>query len=117
MARADVQYARMRYTPPQIEHHYGSQVHILSDPLSLTLLARLCAKGTVQPQVNQLVGELYRSLVHQAVAAEFPRKACAVATRMVDVTPRGVWEGEVIDGEQPAVVVAVARAGLLPSQI
>ena len=37
----------------------ASDVHILADPLALTMLARLCAKGTVQPEVNRLVGELY----------------------------------------------------------
>ena len=68
---------------------------MLADPLALTMLARLCAKGTVQPEVNRLVGELYRMLVHEVVAAEFPREATAVPTRMIDATPRGVWRGGV----------------------
>ncbi len=97
-------------------HRYGEGVHILADPLSLTLLARLSAKGTVQPEVNRLVGELYRMLVHEVVAAEFPRQSIAQPTRMIDATPRGVWRGETIAASTPAVVVAVARAGLLPSQ-
>ena len=84
----------MPYRPCEIEHRYGERVHILADPLSLTMLARLCAKGTVQPEVNRLVGELYRMLVHEVVAAEFPRQPMAVPTRMIDVTPRGVWRGE-----------------------
>jgi len=92
-------------------------VHILADPLSLTMLARLCAKGTVQPEINRLVGELTRMLVHEVVAAEFPREAMAVPTRMIDVTPRGVWRGDALATATPAVVVAVARAGLLPSQV
>jgi len=29
--------------------------------------------------------------VHEVVATEFPRQSMAVPTRMIDVTPRGVW--------------------------
>jgi uracil phosphoribosyltransferase len=112
----DAQFAHLPYRPCEIAHRYGERVHILADPLSLTMLARLCAKGTVQPEVNRLVGELYRMLVHEVVAAEFPRQPIAQPTRMIDVTPRGVWRGDAISTSTPAVVVAVARAGLLPSQ-
>jgi len=112
----DAQFSSLPYKPCQIDHHYGSDVHILADPLSLTMLAKLSAKGTVQPEVNRLVGELYRMLVHEVVAAEFPRQRIAQPTRMIDVTPRGVWRGEAIATSTPSVVVAVARAGLLPSQ-
>src|SRR5690348_10234263 len=112
----DVQFAKSHYKPWEIEHRYGDKVHVLADPLALTMLAKLCAKGTVQPEVNRLVGELYRMLVHEVVAAEFPRQPMAVATRMIDATPRGVWRGDAIAPTTPAVVVAVARAGLLPSQ-
>lgn len=114
---ADVQFQSLPYRPCEILHRYGERVHILGDPLSLAMLARVCAKGTVQPEMNRLVGELYRMLVHEVVAAEFPREPMAVPTRMIDVTPRGVWRGDAIATATPAVVVAVARAGLLPSQI
>lgn len=113
---ADAQFRSLPYRPCEIAHRYGDRVHILADPLSLTMLARLSAKGTVQPEVNRLVGELYRMLVHETVAAEFPRRAISQPTRMIDATVHGVWQGEVIFAETPAVVVAVARAGLLPSQ-
>ena len=112
----DTQFDSIQYKPCEIEHRYGENVHILLDPLALTILARLCAKGTVQPEVNRLVGELYRMLVHEVVATEFPRQNVAQPTRMIDATPRGVWRGETIATSTPAVVVAVARAGLLPSQ-
>ena len=114
---ADVQFQHLPYRPCEITHRYGDKVHILADPLSLAMLARLCAKGTVQPEINRLVGELTRMLVHEVVAAEFPREATVVPTRMIDVTPRGVWRGDAIATATPAVVVAVARAGLLPSQV
>src|SRR5215470_17397316 len=105
----DAQYRQLAYRPPEIAHLYGPSVHILADPLSLTMLARACQKGVVQPEVNRLVGELYRVLVHDVVAAELPRRAVSVETRMIDVVPEGVWSGEIIDTQTSAVVVAVAR--------
>jgi glutamate transport system substrate-binding protein len=36
--------------------------------------------GTVQPEVNRLVNELYRVLVHAVVATEFPRHMMAQPT-------------------------------------
>ena len=36
---------------------------------------------------------------------------------MIAHTPRGVWTGEAIDPGTAAVVVALARAGLYPSQV
>jgi uracil phosphoribosyltransferase len=113
---ADVQYRNLSYRPVEIRHKYGANVHILADPLSMTMLAKLCHKQTVQPEVNRLVVELYRSLVAEVVAAEFPREQVEWPTRMIDATPHGVYAGEVLKGSSPAVVVAVARAGLLPSQ-
>jgi uracil phosphoribosyltransferase len=117
MEGSDVQHRHLPYRPPEIDHRYGDKVHILADPLALTMLARLCEKGVVQPEVNRLVGELYRLLIHDVVAAEFPRRHAIVTTRMIDHTPRGVWRGETIDGTTPAVIVALARAGLWPSQV
>jgi uracil phosphoribosyltransferase len=112
----DAQYREVVYKPCEIPHRYGDKVHILADPLSLTMLARLSAKGTVQPEVNRLVTELQATLMREVIAAEFPRQPIAQPTRMIDVTPRGVWRGDAIATSTPAVVVAVARAGLLPSQ-
>ncbi len=114
---ADAQFAAVPYRPSEIAHRYGHGVHILADPLSLNLLGRLCQKGTVQPEVNRLVGELYRSLLHVVIAAEFPRRRTTVVTRMHDATPAGVWEGEAVAADTPTVCVALARAGLLPSQV
>ena len=110
-------YDHVPYLPPQIEHRYGANVHILADPLALTQLAQLCAKGTYQPEINRLVAILYRDLSRVIVNAEFPRHATATSTRMIDSTPHGVFHGETIDPEVRAVTVNIARAGTLPSQI
>src|SRR3954470_20579555 len=113
----DHTYDRVHFRAPQIEHRYGPNVHILADPLALTQLARLCAKGTYQPEINTLVGVLYRDMLRAIVNAEFPRRAAATPTRMIDHTPHGVFHGEMIDPEVRVVTVNIARAGTLPSQI
>jgi len=117
MASADAQYRNMRYSPPEVEHRYGDNVHVLADPLALNLLGTLCARGTVQPRVNQLVSRLYTTLLHHVVAAEFPIAEREVATRMLDLLPEGIWRGPTIDTAARAVVVAVARAGIMPAQV
>lgn len=113
----DKQFASLAYQPPQMEHTYGSQVHILKNPLTLSLLARLGAPTTQQPDITHLLTTLYRTLAYETIAAAFPRVHMAVPTRMHPLTERGVWAGEVPDPDVRVVVVALARAGLLPSQI
>src|SRR5947207_2930740 len=113
----DHAYDVIPYRVPEMEHRYGASVHVLAEPLALTQLARLCAKGTNQPDINRLVGELYRDMLRAIVNAEFPRRATATPTRMIDTTPQGVFHGETIDPEVRAVTVNIARAGTLPSQI
>src|SRR5437764_5189183 len=113
----DHAYDHIPYRAPQLEHRYGPIVHILADPLALTQLAKLCAKGTYQPEINTLVAVLYRDLLRIVVNSEFPRHNTATATRMIDSTPNAVFHGETIDPEVRAVTVNIARAGTLPSQI
>src|SRR5438094_10603041 len=113
----DHAYDHIPYRAPQLEHRYGANVHILADPLALTQLAKLCAKGTYQPEINTLVAVLYRDLLRVIVNAEFPRRPTATATRMIDSTPNAVFHGETVDPEVRAVTVNIARAGTLPSQI
>ena len=113
----DHAYDQLLYRTPELEHRYGPTVHILAEPLALTQLARLCAKGTYQPQINQLVVALYWQLLRTVVNAEFPRRAAATPTRMIDSTPHAVFHGQTIDPEVRAVTVNIARAGTLPSQI
>jgi uracil phosphoribosyltransferase len=101
----------------EIEHRYGPHVHVLDDPFLTTQLAKLCSPETRQPQFNDLVAMLYTSLIRIVINAELPRKRIRVPTRMSATTERGVWEGEVVDTSTPTVVVDIARAGILPSQI
>jgi len=113
----DRAYRQIPFQAPEIEHRYGANVHLLADPVALALLARVVAKGTVQPEVNRLLVELYRILVSVAMAAGFPRRRLEVPTRMIEKTAEGVWRGEAIDPASRVVVAAIARGGLLPSQV
>jgi uracil phosphoribosyltransferase len=113
----DSLYESIPFQRNELDHRYGANVHLLANPFLLSQLATLCAKGTYQPQVNRLVALLYSDLVKTVINAEFPRKAAAIPTRMVDHTPQGIYQGEVVDPEVRAVTVNIARAGTLPSQV
>lgn len=113
----DVQYAHLDYQLSELAHEYGERVHILSDPYLMTHLVRLCAPQTVQPEICELVTVIYQNLVKIVINLEFPRRAVAVPTRMIEATPRGVYRGECIEPDARTVVVNIARAGTLPSQV
>ncbi len=113
----DVLYENVPFRLNELEHRYGPQVHLVGNPYLLSLLATLCSKETIQPQVNRLVAVLYTDLITMTVNQEFPRKSVAIPTRMIDHTPNGIYQGEVIDDEIRAISVNIARAGTLPSQV
>lgn len=101
----------------EIEHAYGDHVHVLDDPFLTTQLARLCSPETTQPLFNDLVRQLYTSLVRIVISEEFPQIQVEMDTRMKASTPHGVFRGPVVDRATSTVVVDIARAGILPSQI
>ena len=113
----DRSYDDVSFHLSEIEHRYGSSVHIMGNPLLLGHLATLCAKETRQPTVNRLVRLLYEDLIRTVLNVEFPRRRVAVPTRMIDTSPQAIFEGEVLDRHVRAVTVNIARAGALPSQV
>ena len=113
----DTLYADIPFTLSEIPHRYGPGVHLVSNPFLLSQLATLCAKGTVQPQINRLVALLYADLIKTVINAEFPRKSVTIPTRMIDSTPQALYQGQVMDPHVRAVTVNIARAGTLPSQV
>ncbi|MDP9001155.1 MAG: uracil phosphoribosyltransferase, partial [Myxococcota bacterium] len=111
-------YVRSNYRPPEIEHRYGPNVHLLDDPLAWTRLARFSAQDTRQPEVGRLLRELYEPLAHAVVAAELPRARFDVPTRMVTSSPQAaVVRTAGIATNTRVVTVGIARAGTIPSQI
>lgn len=102
---------------PEQEHRYGSNVHLLADPCLQSELATLCSAETEQPLINSLIESIYSSLIRSVVNAEFPRKRTQVRTRMAEAHAEGEFESLLLDPEQKAVTVNLARAGTLPSHI
>lgn len=117
VAMTEKLYQSVAYRPCELEHRYGDQVHILSNPYLLTELAALCSPEVVQPRFNDLIEVCYRGLLERVVCAEFPRVHAEIPTRMQAVTEAGVYRGDVIDPETPVVTVNIARAGTFPSHV
>ena len=113
----DRTYAATRYIPCEIEHRYGPRVHLLDDPLSLTLLAHLSSPEPRLPEVLDLLRKLYHTLAQVVVAAEFPRGPIEIETRMIKSNARAVWSGLGVRRDTKVVTAGVARAGTVPSQI
>jgi uracil phosphoribosyltransferase len=117
MAHPDSQFKTLNYRLSELEHRYGSNVHILQDLFLLSHLAQLCAEETTQPVINELVTTLYSQLLKIVVNVEFPNKQATIRTRMASLHPEGVYQGPLIDPSVPVVTVNLARAGTLPSHI
>lgn len=113
----DEQFNRIQYKLSEIEHKYGKNVHILSNPFLLSHLAKLCAQETIQPVINELIQTIYSSLLQIVVNQEFPQIQSSIETRMVSSHPEAVYQGPIINPEVPVVSVNLARAGTFPSHI
>lgn len=113
----DSAYLELTFDKPELEHAYGKNVHLLTDPVSLCQLADLCEPKTIQPAINNLVRELYQFLVRNVVRREFPIEKIRIETRMAAVSDRGVWAGTVTKKKTKTVTVNIMRAGALPSQV
>ncbi len=100
-----------------LEHKYGENYKILNDVFLHTHLANLCKEKTRQPIVNYIIADLYTFLIKEVITNEFPSHEETVRTRMADLDQKGFWTGRVISPETPSVVVDIARAGILPSEI
>lgn len=115
--KRDCQFKSIKKSIAEVEHRYGSQVHILSDVFLLSHLARLCSPLTHQPVINEHVTTIYQSLLKLVVNREFPTRDAEIPTRMAQNHPEAVYRGPEIDPETPVVSVNLARAGTLPSHV
>lgn len=113
----DSQFQKLIYKPSVFEHQYGKNVHLISSPLMLSLLAKLGSPHTYQPQINQLVEMLYSNLIDNVIDTVFPRKSVKMDTRMKSSHSEASYEGEIVDPETPVVTVDLARAGTFPSHL
>lgn len=113
----DQTYRSLTYDKSELDHCYGENVHILTDPVSLLQLADLCQAHTIQPSINNLVRELYQFLTRNVVRIEFPIEEVRIKTRMAAISEFGIWTGRVIKKHTKTVTVNIMRAGALPSQV
>jgi uracil phosphoribosyltransferase len=101
----------------EIEHKYGTNIHILNDPFATTVLAQLGSPDTFQPKLNTLITFLYRRLLEYVLNSEFSAKDFEIPTRMTSYYPDQKFRGRVLDPNQKAVCVNLARAGTVPSHV
>jgi uracil phosphoribosyltransferase len=113
----DTAHQNLSFRLSEQEHKYGPNVHLLSDPFLTTQLARLCSTLTTQPLIQELVTQIYTSLIRTVVNQEFPRTNVTTRSRMSAQHPEGVFEHQALDPSTSAVSVNLARAGTLPSMI
>ena len=99
-----------------IVHHYGKNVHILGDPLLLTLVVKIGSPATKQPVINDSLKIVYERLFCRAITDLFPLEDKSIPTRMKTYTSKGIYHGPVLDEDTLAVCVDIARAGTIPSQ-
>lgn len=107
----------MKFELSEVEHKYGPNVHILSDPCANSWLTRLCSPTTFQPQINSLVEYLYTGLLKTVMNSEFPQKRVVLPTRMTAMHPEAQLDTHVFDPEVRVVSVNLARAGTYPSHV
>lgn len=101
----------------KLKHLYGEHVHILNSPITSGLLAQLCQAETTQPQINHLIGAMYKQLIQQIIDEQFATEKASAKTRMSEVHQEAVIHYDRINPNSKAVTVNLARAGTYPSHI
>lgn len=100
-----------------MNHHYGPQVSILDKPNLTSVLTTLCSPKTVQPLINQYVNYLYTELLASVINSELLLEEVAVPTRMISDHPDKLLTANIINPNQKAICVNLARAGTYPSHL
>jgi uracil phosphoribosyltransferase len=111
----DSQFLKNNFQISEREHCYGSNVHLLDNLYTQTILTQLCEPKVIQPRLNKLVSICYQELLRVAVNDLFDSELVKKDTRMIEFTKEGYFKGLNIDQKTSAVVVDLARAGTWPS--
>jgi len=98
----------------RVDHDYGDNVHILADPWSRSLLARLCSPDCTTRDAHPLL-DACSAVLLQAAVEQLPRVVVDQPTRMAATEPRAILRETVIDPSSAAIVVDIARGGIAPS--
>jgi uracil phosphoribosyltransferase len=116
MTAADAAYD-VRSGQTDLEHHYGTRVTLLHAPAVMSLLTRIGHPDVVQPELGDLVRAAYQHLAMEAFNRLLPVARIEAPTRMIEHTERGVYRGSALAPDQKVVSVAIARAGIVPSEL
>ena len=100
----------------RLQHKYGDNVHILSDPWSLSMMARLSSPETHAPALHHMLLTGCRHLIHAAVE-QLPMVTVDQPTRMMASEPKARYQGSIIDPTSRVIIVDIARGGMLPSHV
>ncbi len=100
-----------------LDHSYGENINILNSNYMNSLLTKLSNPDTHQPEVTNLVKALYKKLIYEVIDIEFEKKLITSPTRMTQLHPENQLTSQIINPDQKAVTVNLARAGTVPSQI
>lgn len=107
----------MAYVSSEVRHEYPKNVHILHHPTITSQLTKVCQNETKQPEFNRLISSIYTALFIEVINNEWPTVPVSVATRMTTTHPSVLLHSSILDPQQKAVIVNIARAGMLPSQV
>lgn len=100
-----------------LEHSYGTNYHIIQNRFLQNQLAILSQEQTKQPAINELVSEIYTQLLIEVINNEFPFSKSQIETRMFKHSPQGTLELDLINQNTKVVIVDIARAGIIPSEL
>ncbi len=113
----DKSYSGLNYKLSEIEHLYGENIHILNSPYLYTLLERISSPKTTQPLFTEYIRKAYAFMFKEAASHFFETQVVNSPTRMKEFHPEGEYNGEIINDSHKCVVVDLARAGIIPSQL
>jgi uracil phosphoribosyltransferase len=113
----DSSYSNLNYTLSEIDHKYGENIHLLDSPYLLTLLDKICSTEVVQPLFTEYVRKAYSMLFTQAGSNFMKTEVLESPTRMNEFHKEGVYKGDIFSKDTKAVVVDLARAGMIPAQL
>jgi uracil phosphoribosyltransferase len=109
----DAQYQNLKWNLNSINTDYNENVHIIYNPMALSILKHLSSPNCVQPQINQDIKYLYEVMLMESLNLVLNQKVSETPTRM----PNQTWTGPSFDTQTPITSVSVARAGIIPSQV
>ena len=90
----DHQYRELNYQSHSLEHRYGENVFIASNPYWISLLNRFSTEKFEQPLLNLVLSQLYSYLCAEAVGTCLALREQNLKTRMAQFTDKAVIAGK-----------------------